>query len=152
MTVLETQRLAELIGRKHDCLMQLRDLGREQDGLIDDGEMTGLLQLLAVKQRLLESLQQVERQLDPYRDQDPEARQWTSQAERDRCAHMLVRCEALLKEIVNQEKQSEAQLRVRRDETAARLQNISLAHEARGAYINALGDPGPGQLDLSCEG
>ena len=134
MATLETDTLAELIGAKRECLRQIRDLGRRQFELIDADEMTALLDLLALKQRSLLRLQQIERALDPFRNQDAGQRRWRSTEARQACAEQLSQCEALLQEIVTQEKRSESTLRRRRDEAAARLQGLHAADAARGAY------------------
>jgi hypothetical protein len=149
-TVLETGLLAELIGRKRDCLVQLRDLGPRQLVLVREGSMTALLDLLSVKQRLLVDLQRLERQLDPFRGQDPDARRWPTPEVRQQTAGRLAECEALLAQIVRQEKQSEEELIRRRNQTAIQLQGIHAAHRARGAYL-APGCGAPGRLDLSSE-
>lgn len=151
MTTFETDVLAELIGRKHECLTQLRDLGLRQDALIASDDMSRLLQLLGVKQRLLGELQEIERGLDPFRQQDPEARQWRSPAARESCAQALRGCESLLAEIVAHEKQSETELRRRRDETAAQLEGFHATSRTRGAYA-AGGKTDSAHLDLSSEG
>ena len=53
---LATDVLAELVVKKHDLLVQLRDVGLRQIELIDGGDMTQLLKLLSSKQRLLNGL------------------------------------------------------------------------------------------------
>ena len=134
MTAWDTDQLADLIRRKLDCLASLHELGRSQLSLVEAGELTDLLLVLSAKQQLLERLQAIERKLDPFRDQEPESRRWRSDADRRRCAASIDRCERLLAEIVDQERTSEAQLSLRRDQAAARLQGAHLASRARGAY------------------
>lgn len=150
MTTFETDLLAELIGRRCDCLRELRDMGRWQLELIGKGTMTELLDLLSTKQRLLGELQRIERGLDPFRGQDPQARRWRSPERRQQCARQLEECESLVEEIVDRERQSERELTRRRDEVAAQLQGLHRAGQARGAYT---AQPGPGvsQIDLSSE-
>ncbi len=150
MAEYETDVLAESIRRKRECLLALRDMGRKQLELIDEGNMTALLDVLAAKQRTLLKLQQIERALDPFRDQDPERRRWRTPEDRRKCAEVLEQCEVLLGEIVNQEKCSEGSLTRRRDEAAGRLQGVHRAGVARGAY--AAGERlGGSQLDLHSE-
>ena len=134
MSVLETDTLAELIGAKHQRLLQLRDLSRKQLELIDGGNMTALLDLLAIKQRSLLQLQQIERELAPFRKQDAENRNWRSPRHRQDCAEQLRECEALLGEVVAREKRGEDVLKQRRDEVALKLQGVHTADTARGAY------------------
>jgi hypothetical protein len=134
MPTADTHHLADLIRRKHDVLAKLHELGRSQLAFVDGGELTELLVVLSGKQQLLEHLQSIERQLDPFRDQDPDSRRWASIEDRRRSAEMIDKCETLLAEIVEQERRSEAVLCLRRDEAAARLQGVHLAGRARGAY------------------
>jgi len=135
MPPFDTDLLAELIHNKRECLLQLRDMGRRQLELIDEGNMTSLLDVLMAKQRSLEKLQQIERALDPFRDQDPDRRRWRTGEDRRLCTEQLRQCERLLAEIISQEKCSEGALLRRRDEAASRLQDAHLAGQARQAYI-----------------
>jgi hypothetical protein len=150
MTHLETDVLAELIRKKRDRLLDLREMGKRQMELVCDGEMARLLDVLAAKQRVLNDLQRVERDLDPFRGQDPEQRRWRNAKSRAECAKMLDECQQLLRETVEQERQSEAALTVRRDEAAVKLEGAHMAGRARGAYINQ-GGTTISQLDLTSE-
>jgi len=134
MTTPSTDILAQLVCAKHQCLLQLRDLGRRQLDLIEASDMTGLLEVLSTKQNSISQLQRIEKALDPFRDQDPDTRQWSSDDVRRRCAEQLRQCEALFAEITSQEKCSESELIRRRDEAAVRLQGAHLAGHAHGAY------------------
>lgn len=150
MTEYETDLLAELIGRKQDCLLQLRQMGKKQLEFVREGRMTALLDVLSQKQRMIGNLQQVERALDPFRTQDPGERLWRSAEMRQTCAGKLATCESLLREILAGEKQSEGELTQRRDDTAKQLQGAHLAGQARGAYTTTA-QPGASRIDLSSE-
>ena len=130
----DTEHLANLIDQKCEVLSHLRELARRQVEIISAGDMTKLLALLAAKQQQVDMLQNIDRQLDPFRREDPDQRIWRSAADRDRCRRVAEKCEALLKEIVVVEKQSEADLVVRRDQTATKLQAAHSANEACSAY------------------
>jgi len=132
-----TDRLTELIDGKRAVLMQLRALARQQLDVVGQGDLSRLLSLLAAKQALLAELQRVERDLDPFRDEDPAARQWRSADERQRCRQAAEQCHLLLKEIVLLETQGESELVHRRDDVAARLQGVHQAAQARNAYTAA---------------
>ena len=136
--------------RRHECLGQLCELGRRQLELIASGDLGTLLKVLALKQRLLVNLQAIERQLDPYRDQSPDARVWQSAADRDRCSQLAAQCQMFLREIVQQEKQSERELIEHRDDAAHRLQGAHTAAQACGAYAADVGTLS-GHLDLSSD-
>jgi hypothetical protein len=149
---LETELLADLIDRKHECLVHLWELSRRQIELVERNQIAMLLDLLVHKQRALSALNKIERALDPFRGQAPETRRWATPEDRRRCADRISACEGLLAEIVRQEKQAESELIVRRDETAAQLQGVHAAQEARGAYNSAAALPPQGiGLDLTSE-
>jgi hypothetical protein len=153
MAGLETDLLADVIHRKRRCLEQLRDLGRKQLELIHLGNITSLLDVLAVKQQMLLQLDRLERQLDPFRSQDPERRPWRTPDDRRACADDLAQCESLLVEIMRQEKQGERELVQRRDEVAEQLQGTHTAQQARDAYLaRSPVAPIPRGLDLSTDG
>ena len=111
-------------------------MGQRQLQFVEMGDITSLLDVLAVKQGLLNELQRIEIALGPFRGQKPEERRWRTAADRNRVAAELDACERVLAEIVAQEKQSEEALIRRRDATAVQLQEVSLASRARGAYTS----------------
>jgi len=150
MTAHETDLLAELIGRKVDCLARLRDMGEKQLELVRADRITELLQVLGAKQRVLIELQRIERELTPFRDQAPDKRRWRTSEMRRECAQQLEECERLLGTIVAQEKESERELVRRRDDLAAQLQGIHLASQARGAYT-AQSTPDAGRIGFLSE-
>jgi hypothetical protein len=143
-----TQLLSERMEQKLALLAQLRDLGLHQAALIRAGDMTQLLRLLAAKHRLLAALQSLERDLDRFRAEDPERRDWESPEHRRRCADTAAACEELLRSIVEQERQSESQMIVRREEAAAQLEFARCAAEVHHAYL-AEPFPATSQLDLT---
>ncbi len=102
--------------------------------LIDEGNVTGLFDLLAVKQKPLSDIQRIEKALDPYRAQDPERRPWPSAADRAACGRLVEECDKLLREIVVQEKHCEETMVQKRDATAIQLQRLRAAGQAHGAY------------------
>jgi hypothetical protein len=146
---METDFLAQLIDERHAVLVQLQELAREQAVIVHEGHMTRLMSLLAIKQRLLYSLQEFERKLEPYRLQDPDLRVWRSIADRQRCRDVAAGSELLLAEILRIERQCEAELVQRRDQTAEMLQGANRAARATQAYVGPVDQRG-GQLDLSC--
>jgi hypothetical protein len=118
--------------------------------LIDQGNVTGLLDLLAFKQKPLSDIQRVEKALDPYRSQDPAKRQWPSADDRAACAKLVEECDMMLKEIVAQEKRCEETMVRKRDATALELQRLRAAGQAHGAYLTPA-RAGVSQIDLSSE-
>ncbi|MDZ4820979.1 MAG: hypothetical protein SGJ20_18595 [Planctomycetota bacterium] len=147
----DTKHLSRQMEQKHDLLVQLRDLGLMQIELIKRGDMSRLLKVLAAKQRLIPILQSIDRELDPFRNQDPQARQWETTADRQQCAQNAAQCEELLQAIVEQERESEARMTVRRDEVATQLQGMHNTAAVHQAYHDD-NLPQHNQLDLTSQG
>jgi hypothetical protein len=146
----ETDMLHDLIRQKHHCLVQMHKLGLRQLEAIRESDYALLLKLLAAKQALLDGLNVFERKMDPFRNEAPSTRIWQSEEQRSQCARWLDECEALLREIVQQELRSQEELAVLRDEAAEMLQLGAAATTAHGAYLQGYRSA-VGQLDLSVE-
>jgi len=135
---MSTAELTQLIDKKHEVLVQLCLLSRRQATMIDSSpEMNSLISLLAAKQQLISQLNQAERNLDPYRDEDPELRVWASPEHRRACAEKVRQCGIFLAEVMRLEKQGIDQLSQQRDETSKQLQSTSSGVQAHQAYTSA---------------
>lgn len=145
---LDTGTLAGFLDRKLEVLRQLRQLAGRQTELIEAGDMSALMRLLASKQVLLLEMQRLEGQLDPFRAQEPDERVWATPAARERSRQVASACERLLAELMQIEKASETEMSRRRDEVSARLHDAGTAARARHAY-DERHLVGGGQLDLS---
>lgn len=147
---METDVLATLIASRCELLSQLWKLSQRQAQLVQSGDMPRLMSLLAIKQKLLNELQKLERHLDVFREQDPDRRVWRSPIERQRCRENAEKCELLLKEIIRVERECEGELVKRRADTAALLQGAHSAARASQAYAAPVENFGS-HFDVSCE-
>lgn len=147
----DTDALSEILTERHGCLRQLAELGQSQLEAVRLHDMNRLLTLLGAKQRLLVGLQTLERQLDPFRRQNPAERRWASVAMREHCAQLAAHSETLLAQIVRQEIESEQEMHKHHDASAERLQAAHAAAMAHGAYTSR-DHATVRQLDLSSDG
>jgi len=138
---MQTEYLASLIDQKLAILEQMRQLSRVQQEHVANGEITHLLQILAAKQGLIVDLRATERKLDPYREQDPETRTWRSEEAREHCRLVSQRCDQLLGEVMQLEKQCEDALKQRRDSCAERLRDLQSGVAAHAAYHDSQSQP-----------
>jgi flagellar biosynthesis/type III secretory pathway chaperone len=150
-TELATDVLAALVATKLKIVELLAQLARRQLVLARDGDMSDLLKLLAAKQTVLGQLQIVEQRLDPFRSQNPDERVWASSADRARCQQQASRCDELLAETMQLERQGESEMVRRRDSASTALNHFSAAADAQVAYLGPLPTAGP-SLQLRCEG
>ncbi|MCA9259840.1 MAG: hypothetical protein KDA61_11600 [Planctomycetales bacterium] len=134
MSTSDTQTLALLISQRRKCLLQLRELGKRQATMIAASDMGALMPILVAKQQLITALQKIEHGLEPFRDEDPNARQWASPEARDKCAAEAEECRALLREVMAAEQQNQDELTVRRDDVAQRLRSVASSQQIRSAY------------------
>jgi len=148
-TYQHTEHLAGLIEKKHAVLKELRDKSRRQAELIRQREMTQLMSVLSAKQNLLGELQQLEIQLDPFRDEEPDGRVWSSTDRRLEIRHVAEACDSLLQEALLLDKQSESLMKQTRDEAASQLDVIRSAGDASGAYSARDSKSGGSQIDLT---
>lgn len=131
---LQASKLADLIAKRHTCLLQLRKLGLKQSELISAGDMGTLLRLISAKNQLIVAMQAIEKELAPFHEQDPEGRQWSSPDARAACADQAAHCKVLLEEVMRLEQENEKLMALRRDQVANQLQVAQAASTARGAY------------------
>lgn len=129
-----TDRLAALVAAKLQVVEILLRLSQRQRELIERDEMQGLVRLLAAKQSVLQQMQSLDRQLDPFRGEDPEQRVWRCATDRAACQAQAERCNALIAEAMELEKQAEAAMLARRDAAATVLAAAQTAADARFAY------------------
>lgn len=133
----ETDQLVQLIDQKQEVLTQLHTLSKYQLRLAGhDEHVNDLMRVLAAKQTLIERLTRIDRQMDPFRQQNPETRLWRSASERQRCSQTARQCEILLTELKQMEQQSTDAVATHRDEIARMLRETHTANDSVNAYNN----------------
>jgi hypothetical protein len=145
-----TEQLATLIRRKAELLGLLKQFTERQMTVIAQEDTGLLLRLLAGKQTLVDQLQAVERDLAPFRDQDPEQRFWRRPEDRLECQQLATRCEALIREILDLDRRGEGELIRRRDAAAELLAGLHDSAHAQRAYLQVPESIGGG-FDLLSE-
>jgi hypothetical protein len=146
---MDTDRLIALIDAKHTVLTQLHDLAQRQFALASERDAAGLVSLLAVKQKLLDTLSALEERLDPFREQDPQARSWKSPAERARCASVAESCRTLLDAIMALDQRGMELLKQRQQATLATIHAAHDAAHARSAYFQQAAETTSSHFDIA---
>lgn len=136
-SVEETDQLVQLIDQKHEVLTQLLTLSQYQLRLAGhDDHISDLMRVLSAKQTLIERLTRIDRTIDPFRQQDPEARIWRSSSERTKCSQTAKQCEVILSELKAIEQRSTEVVSTHRDEIAALLRETHTSSDSVTAYNN----------------
>ncbi len=134
-----TEQLARLVNAKRQVLKIVVQLAERQVELIGAGQIEDLMKLLAAKQTVLAQLQTLERELAPYRDDDPEQRAWASPAARAACQAEAAQANTLIASSLELERKAESLMLARRDAAGHTLSTFQAATDARAAYAPALG-------------
>ena len=133
----ETDQLVQLIDQKHEVLSQLLTLSQYQLRLAGhDDHISDLMRVLGAKQTLIERLTRIDRQLDPFRQQDPESRVWRSASERTICSQKAAKCETILNELKTLEQKSTEVVTSHRDEITRMLRETKTSSDSTVAYEN----------------
>lgn len=148
-----TERLAQLVHQKATLVRELHKLVSKQQQMIREQEVD-LIPLLAVKQRVLEALNDVDRTMDPFRQQDPEQRRWVSLEARAHCRDEAEQCEALFRQVLMIENDCTLTLQKQQQKTREQLQGVALSGQASRAYQRSAGamTPPASHLDFVSEG
>jgi hypothetical protein len=131
---LETEQLVTLVHARLQSLQDLLRLTDLQDSVIEAGNMTDLIELLDRKQQILQSLQECDQMLAPFRAQPPDSRVWRDQARRALCRQMTDACEEVLRVLLDRERAAEHALVSKKDGLAEQLSRVNAAAVARQAY------------------
>lgn len=139
--------LFDVLQRRREYCRAMLELSRRQSELIDSGNFTELLQLIAQKQRVLEYLAESGRMFGGILDYWKSVRDRLETSLRTKCQAAIDESESLLAESMTLEKQGTALLSQRRDETQGRLKEIGDVSSSMPA--NGSGAPRPRFLDVS---
>ncbi|MCA9105591.1 MAG: hypothetical protein KDA83_09215 [Planctomycetales bacterium] len=143
---LTTDKMASLIASRHRTLSELRIVAARQYKVIEAHEHSKLMELLAIKQGLINRLIDCDRDLDPYRQQDPEDRQWVSDQKRDQCRVMIEESSQWLDDIKRLEAAAELLARELRDEVSQQVDEVANRSQAVNAYLGVRKTPPPREL------
>jgi hypothetical protein len=132
-----TEHLARLVSAKLQVLKILVQLAERQLALVQRGELTQLIKLLAAKQTVLGQLQTLEGELSPYRDDDPAVRVWSSSAARAACQAQATEANNLAARSLDLERRAESLMVARRDAAGEALAALQTASDAQTAYSPA---------------
>ena len=131
---MQTDILTQLINDKHDVLSRLHELCIRQLRLVSARDSIALLEMFTAKQNLLDQLQSLEKRLDPFREDDPDQREWRQLEDRLACRKIAEANAKLLADVTALEKQALSELEASRDQIANRIDDAHNGARARAAY------------------
>jgi hypothetical protein len=148
MMTLDVSDYLDIFKSRRDCCRELLELSRRQRPLIDGDDYQQLLEVLGRKQRLLGCLDEIHKQHPDLRKNWREQKHGIDSLVREDCDHILAETEALLADLLQEERDSTDQLSQRRDRTQRALQAISDGGRVHDAYRTSLAPATHRHLDL----
>ena len=133
----EADRLRGLLERQRDEYLQLRALAEMQGGLIARRDAGALMTLLGRRQRHVDTLNQLNAELDPLRPRIGDVAAGGGPATRAAVRALVDEVQALLEQILRLDAAGQAELAQGRDEVKAQLQRTARAPAAMNAYKRA---------------
>jgi hypothetical protein len=137
--------LVQRLERQRDLYRQLDALSREQAGIIAEGwnldadpsPSEQLLRLLSDRQKLIDELDGLHRQLAPYRDNWQSIWSTMAQADRHRIGPLVSEVEQLLARIIEQDDRDRKQLQQNQQQVTGQMRRVNNAGRAINAYRTA---------------
>lgn len=147
---MDGNQLSELINQRWSTLNDLLTLSRLQTEAIEAGRMTELMRILSQKQAPLNYLSELAEALRPIADEDPSARLWNSEIERESCRNRQTECDELHLQLLAIEAACESTLQENRTSIQDEIDQLNASHQAAQRYASEQSAAtSGGRLDLS---
>lgn len=138
----ELATLVNLLERQLSLYQGLSELSTKQSATIEQGEPEPLLTVLASRQRVIEDITGVNRELEPFRKRWDDLWASLAEADRGRVGDLVRSVQQLLTQIIAQDERDRTALQAARGRVGAEIQRLSHAGSAVQAYRAA---PAAGQ-------
>lgn len=142
--------LSKLTEDRWFVLRQLLELSSRQIDAIDGCRMSDLMRILSEKQAPLNRLSSITSRIRQAVDDDPLARHWESETQRERCRQQQEECERMHLDLLATEAACEAALQKSRIAMQERLDRVDAGRIAAKSYARGEArSTAGGRLDLS---
>lgn len=131
---MSVQQLATLITSRHRIIEHLHLLVQRQLEVVRSGDVTRLLESLGRKQYLLFEIEQIERQLDPYRHEEPELRIWPNPQTRTETQETIEESKRLLAEIHTIDEECMEELEKQKNTAERQTRKLETGSQVATAY------------------
>lgn len=132
-----TKKLQELGNLKLHLLRSARELSIQQVEVMQSDDVATLLTVLSRKSEILDTLKTLQKELDPYRNQQPEDRRWDSAEGQAACRTTFEEIDRLLEELSQMDNQALDQMTQQRDAMASQIAQFATAEAVQNAYASS---------------
>ncbi len=132
-----TDVLFDCMQKRVELARNLRQMHQAQTAAALESETDTLMGILARKQGLLDELAEIQMTLQPYVEDDPDTRCWSSQERREACRNNADESQRLLAELMRVEQMTLDEVTARREAIGALLRDGMDAISTRDAYAQS---------------
>ena len=130
----DATRLLSLLQQQTQLYQRVHELSDSQSELVRGGDSRRLLALLTQRQKAINQLVALDRDLAPYRDSWSEVWGSLEQAEQRRVGAAVGELRELIESILERDEGDQAEMRTRKDELSGELKKVSDGGTAARAY------------------
>ncbi len=129
----------DLLEQQRDLYGRLRGLANMQQELVENDNPELLLKVLANRQKIINQLALVDKQLKPIRNQWQEISAQFSALERQRVNILVDEVKKTIEEILSRDKADTDVLTAKKDQIATELKKVRTCRQMSNVYQNATG-------------
>lgn len=141
-------RLINLLNQQRLLYRQLQELAQKQSGLVNGSDPEMLLRVLAGRQRLIDRLTALDKELEPIRRDWQEIAQMIPPQQRQEAQSLVESVQEILGEIIARDETDSQTLGRQRERVAGEIRTATAGRRVNNLYAKA-GPVGPSRLDLT---
>ena len=131
--------LIHLLSQQRLLYCQLRELAQKQSSLVDGSDPEMLLRILGDRQRLLDRLTDIDRQLQPVRQDWQQISATLPEAQRVQAAELIANVQDILGEIIARDQRDTQALSAHQQQVAQDIRSASAGKRVNQAYAQTAG-------------
>lgn len=139
-------KVIQLLDQQHLLYQQLNELARKQTDMVAGGDSEMLLRILAGRQRLIDRITQIDRELEPYRAEWARISESMAPAERQKAQELVADVQKLLGEILDRDKRDTEMLSGQKQQVSSQIQSASVGRRMNKAYGHATSGGGQSSI------
>jgi hypothetical protein len=139
-------RLIHLLTQQRLLYRQLQELAARQSELVDGRDPEMLLRVLAGRQRLIDRLGAIDKELEPIRGDWQRIAQTLPAAQREEALALVASVQEILGEILARDERDTKTLGSQQQQVAAQIRATTAGKKMNAAYARQAGPPGPRQV------
>ncbi|MFC1782448.1 hypothetical protein ACFL02_02555 [Planctomycetota bacterium] len=139
--------LIHLLTQQRLLYRQLRELAQKQSGLVDGSNPEMLLRVLATRQRIIDRLRGIDRELKPIRDEWKQIAQSLPAPQRQKAQKLVEEVQQILSEIIARDEKDTQTLSHQQHQVASEIQTAAAGKRVHQAYAQNSGEGGRSRLD-----